>query len=229
MDKIEYQLIKSNRKSISIKIVESGKVIVRAPNYATDKQIQDVIENKKEWIKESINKMKVHFQQKEKFIFDYNSKIMVFGEEYDILTIDGNTAKFNENEKCFYFPKDLSSDDLKATTIVLLKKIAKLHINKRVIHYSNIMKVMPRKLKITSAKTRWGSCSGKNNINFSWRLIMGDKKLIDYVVVHELAHTIEHNHSESFWKIVEHYLPDYKESEAGLKKLGRKLSLEKWD
>ncbi len=91
------------------------------------------------------------------------------------------------------------------------------------------MEIIPTGLRITSAKTRWGSCSGKNSINFSWRLIMADEKTIDYVIVHELAHIKQHNHSSDFWKIVESTLPNYNQEKEKLKILGEKLSKENWD
>ena len=112
--------------------------------------------------------------------------------------------------------------------IKLYKLIAKEHITRRVAHFAHKMKVNPTAIRITSAKTRWGSCSGKNSVNFSWKLIMADDDTIDYVVVHELAHITEHNHSSKFWKIVEGIVPDYKEKKEKLKILEEKLSKEDW-
>ena len=73
------------------------------------------------------------------------------------------------------------------------------------------MGVKPRQLKLSDAKRRWGSCSAKQSINLNWRLIMLDDSLIDYVVVHELAHLLELNHSADFWRIVESVLPDHRD------------------
>ncbi|MDR2568929.1 MAG: M48 family metallopeptidase, partial [Oscillospiraceae bacterium] len=75
----------------------------------------------------------------------------------------------------------------------------------------------------------WGSCSAKKSLNFSWRLIMADEDVIDYVVVHELAHLIEMNHSVRFWAVVERVLPDYRERQKWLRELQRKLNVEDWD
>ena len=90
------------------------------------------------------------------------------------------------------------------------------------------MNVTPIAVKVNSAKTRWGSCSGRNSINFSWRLIMADDDVIDYVIVHELAHIKEHNHSDRFWAVVASVLPDYKMRQAKLKILQKKLASEDW-
>lgn len=81
----------------------------------------------------------------------------------------------------------------------------------RVEYFSKIMSVTPNKISVTSAKKRLGSCSSTGNINFSFRLAFYTMEIIDYIVVHELAHIKEMNHSKQFWKIVEAYIPNYKE------------------
>ncbi|MDL2258480.1 M48 family metallopeptidase, partial [Eubacteriales bacterium OttesenSCG-928-K08] len=83
-------------------------------------------------------------------------------------------------------------------------------------------------VKITGAKTQWGSCSAKNSLCFSWRLVLVPQALIDYVVVHELAHTIEHNHSPRFWAIVAGVFSDYKELKKQLGLQAAALALEDW-
>ena len=85
------------------------------------------------------------------------------------------------------------------------------HLKSRVGEFGNVMGVRPSQLKLSNAKKRWGSCSGKRSVNLNWRLIMLDDRLIDYVVVHELSHLIELNHSVDFWKIVAGVIPDHKE------------------
>lgn len=94
--------------------------------------------------------------------------------------------------------------------IEILRKRAKEIIPEKVGYYSGIMGVEPIAVKINSARTRYGSCSGKNSLNFSLYLMDKDEKFIDYVVVHELAHIKHHNHSEAFYQFVEQFMPDYK-------------------
>lgn len=90
-------------------------------------------------------------------------------------------------------------------------------IPKRVEYYAKEMGVQPMGIKITSAKTRFGSCSGKNSLCFSWRLLLYPPEAVDYVVVHELAHIREKNHSPAFYAVVASVLPDYKAREQLLK------------
>ena len=88
---------------------------------------------------------------------------------------------------------------------------AREYLPMRVDYWSGIMGLTPTGLKITSARTRFGSCSGKNSICFSWRLMQYPPEAIDYVVVHELAHIRHHNHSPAFYALIERYIPDWRE------------------
>lgn len=83
--------------------------------------------------------------------------------------------------------------------------------------YSKIMELRPSSVRITSAEKRFGSCSGKNSLCFSWRLMAYPTEAVEYVVVHELAHIKHHNHSSAFYSLIEKYMPDYKERQKLLK------------
>lgn len=98
-----------------------------------------------------------------------------------------------------------------------LKGLAAKYIPQRVQYYSARMGLMPKSLKITSAKSRFGSCSSKGNICFSCFLMLYPTDAIDYVIVHELAHLKHMNHSAAFYRLIASYLPDYKTREAILK------------
>jgi len=95
--------------------------------------------------------------------------------------------------------------------ILELKAVAKSKLAKKTEYYSNIMGIKYGRITITSAKTRFGSCSSKGNISYSYRLMLYPEEAQDYVVVHELAHVLEMNHSKRFYQIIEKVLPDYKQ------------------
>ncbi|MBO5066360.1 MAG: M48 family metallopeptidase [Clostridia bacterium] len=102
--------------------------------------------------------------------------------------------------------KSYSEEEIK-----LLRRKAKEIIPQKVDYYSTIMGVEPAGVKINSARKRYGSCSGTNSLNFSLFLMDKDERFIDYVVVHELAHIVHHNHSKAFYAFIEKFMPDYKE------------------
>ena len=100
----------------------------------------------------------------------------------------------------------------------VVKKALKF-IPERVEYYAELMGVSYGRITIREQKTRWGSCSCKGNLNFNWKLMLMPPEILDYVVVHELAHRKEMNHSRDFWKIVEQVLPDYQERRKRLREL----------
>ena len=105
----------------------------------------------------------------------------------------------------------------------IYRQRAKERLRGRAAYFAPIMGVSYGSLRLSSAKTRWGSCSGKGNLNFHWKLILMPPEVLDYVVVHELAHLKEMNHSPRFWAVVEEVLPDYKERRQWLKENGGRI------
>lgn len=101
-------------------------------------------------------------------------------------------------------------------------------IPEKVKRYAKVMNVQYGKITIRNQKTRWGSCSGKGNLNFNCLLMLAPDDVIDYVVVHELCHLIEMNHSKAFWKQVEGVMPDYKEQKQWLKIHGNEIMGRMW-
>ena len=93
-------------------------------------------------------------------------------------------------------------------------------MGERTVLYAERMQVSYGRITIRDQKTRWGSCSAAGNLNFNWRLVMAPGEVLDYVVIHELAHRREMNHSAAFWNIVESEMPDYRRHREWLKKNG---------
>lgn len=116
--------------------------------------------------------------------------------------IEKNTARKSER---------LERESVPEEEIEALKKKARLYLTERTAYYSRLMGLYPTGIKITSAKTRFGSCSGKNSICYSYKLMLYPNEAIDYVVVHELAHIKYKNHGTMFYRLIEKYMPDYRE------------------
>lgn len=103
------------------------------------------------------------------------------------------------------------------------KKKLRPVLEHRVAYYAQVMDVGYNRITIRAQKTRWGSCSARGNLNFNWKLVLMPVEILDYVVVHELAHRIEMNHSDRFWAQVENILPDYRERRRRLKEYDREM------
>lgn len=105
----------------------------------------------------------------------------------------------------------------------LYRRQARSVFEQKVKYYAEIMNIAYERIAVRDQKTRWGSSSTKGNLNFNWRLIFAPAGVLDYVVVHELAHQKEMNHSPKFWKVVETYMPEYKKYRSWLKENGNLL------
>jgi len=222
---INYTLTHSNRKTIAI-YVRNGKIEVRAPFGCPTLEIDKLIESKKNWIIDKLAISRSQIESKTTFVLDYDSKILFRGQLFPVIAKAGTQAGFDGRR--FYMPPNLPSAQIKEICIKTYQRLAKTRITSIVAEVAAHMGVTPTSVKINSAKTRWGSCSSRKSLNFSWRLIMASDDVIDYVVVHELAHIFEMNHSAKFWTIVEKVLPDYKQRQEKLKELQKHLATESW-
>jgi len=190
-------------------------------------EIDRFVNLKSGWINRKLVESQVKTDQRNCFELHYGDLILYRGRSYPIQMKPGNRVGFDG--ECFWMPPDLSPKRIKAACVQIYRLFAKQVITEKIQVYAKRMNVFPSDIKINGAKTRWGSCSAKKSLNFSWRLVMADDAVIDYVVVHELAHIIEMNHSVKFWEVIGGVLPDYKGRQKQLKELQSKLSAEYWE
>lgn len=224
---IAYKITRANRKTTAIYIHEDGSVEVRCPKHIAARDIEKFVLANRQMLEVKTAQMKERAKQKESFSVVPGDTLRFLGKDYPLLQV--NFSKMGFDEKCFYVPADMPADKIKPGVVQIYKSLAEKLLKSKTEKYSKIMKLAPVNVKVNSAKTRWGSCSGKNSINYSWRLVLADEPCVDYVVIHELAHTAEHNHSKKFWAIVEKNMPDYKTQDKKLKELQKKLAAENWD
>ena len=134
--------------------------------------------------------------------------------------IEKHLEKIEEDKSVLEFTSKISEEELRKLT-----KLAKEIIPEKVAYYARIMNVSYGRITIRRQKTRWGSCSREGNLNFNVLLMMAPPEVLDYVVVHELCHRLEMNHSPRFWNQVEKVLPGYKKERRWLKEHGNRLML----
>ena len=228
-NKITYQLKRSNRKTIALHITQDG-LEVRAPNRVSQKRIDAFIDSKFDWIQANLEYMHKLKQSRHAFNLDYNTSIIIFGKEFLISASSYEDSRQGvvAIEDKLVVPAGKTSEEIKKIVIAFYKKMSREYLAERVKFHSNAMGISEPTIRITSARTRWGSCNAKGGVNFSWMLMMADKDAIDYVVVHELSHIICHNHSSQFWNIVSKYCPDYKSAKKNLRLLAQRLNKENW-
>ena len=221
----DYTLTRSNRKTVAL-YIHDGSVEVRAPLKMPKRDIDRFVASKEQWITDKLSRSQERAERRQAFALNFGDTVMLRGAEHAITARSGTRAGFDG--EVFYMPPDLEPGRIKQVCIQIYRRLAKAHLTGRVTAFAGQMSAAPAAVRINGAKTRWGSCSSKRSLNFSWRLMMADDGVIDYVVVHELAHLIEMNHSARFWAIVESVLPDYRERKKRLRVLQERLAGEDW-
>ena len=214
------RIVKSRRKTIALVIDSDAELIVRAPFYASTSDIMRFVEAKQDWIVRKTQEMKQKKEERPKLALQEGETIPYLGRECMIFR--GLTRKICFDGKAFLLPQ---SQDADKKLIQWYKKRAAVILQERVATIAESMQVSPAGVKVTSAKTRWGSCSGTDHLNFSWRLIMCPPEVVDYVVVHELCHILHKNHSKSFWESVGRVDALYQEHENWLKENRRLMEI----
>jgi len=222
---LKYVLKRSKRRTVAIHIID-GEVEVRAPMRTSRRDIDAFVTSKERWIKGKLAKSREQAERRKAFTLDYGDTVPCCGDTYTITAREARRPGFDG--KAFCVPAGLSPEEIKAACVTIYRKLAKDYFTERMFYFAEDMGEMPASVRINNAKARWGSCSANRNINFSWRLIMADAEVIDYVIVHELAHLKEMNHSSRFWSIVEDLLPDYRKRKARLRELQKRLAEENW-
>ena len=220
MYKIDY-LIRTNRRSVSISINQKCEIIVKAPRSVPFDKIEALVAKRQDWIR--LHLERIQTTQKLNFDIVHYNDIMFCGQIYHI-TYDESAKKiFLEPNYCVV-PAKFGENLVKELT-KWFKKTALDILYQRVEYFATLMQLQPRAFRLTNAKTCWGVCNSLGVVSLNWRLIFMPHDLIDYVVVHELAHLVQLNHSKLFWELVGSVLPDYAERRKSLKQGDYLLSL----
>lgn len=216
------KIIKSNRKTVSIEVTDNATLIIKTPTYVRIADIEKIIQKNYQWLKNRLEIAQKSRQFKTKR-FVNGEKFLYLGQLYP-LEIKQNLSKpliFNDK---FYLRFDARPYAREIFTNWYKQQAAK-NFYRRALIFAPLMGVEFNQIKISSARKRWGSCSNKKNINIVWRLIMAPQAIIDYVIVHELAHLKHMDHSKNFWKLVESVYPNYKKAVNWLKEYGPYLDI----
>ena len=217
---LEYTLKRSRRKTLAAYVLDDGTVEVRAPLRISKAEIDAFIAERENTLRKYIAAQLEKNEKKSGFELKTGSEILFLGEKCEIRRGDKTEIK----NGAFF----VTEGSVKNQVTALYKLAAERIINERVVYFSHITGHLPKSVKINAAKSRWGSCSAKGALNFSWFLIMANPRAVDYVVIHELSHMKHMNHSETFWREVAKYEPEYKQRRRELKELSARLQSEEW-
>jgi predicted metal-dependent hydrolase len=211
-------------RSIKIKIESSGEVVVVTPKRVSQRSIDAFIQQQAVWINQHLAKIKLKKNSSET-----DTTVMLFGKKYQKTMITTGEiprgVSIKGNQLLISIPNlDMAPSHIqeKQQTYIerFLKNTAEQYIVPRTHQLAKIMNTQFGTITLRQQKSRWGSCSSQGNLNFNWRLIHAPTEVIDYVIIHELAHRHHMNHSSAFWHLVAQYDPEHTKHRGWLKRQG---------
>ncbi|WP_428354657.1 M48 family metallopeptidase [Methyloprofundus sp.] len=234
-----YQIRRSQRAKRARIVVTAEKIEVVAPLRMPEKQIQQFMRAKQAWIESAQNKVQHHVAKISSFapeIYQQGAMIPYQGEQYSLQIKASQERRIRiDFTQVFvaYVPEDLNktlsvselSEQIRRELISWMGQVAAKQAEKYTYKYAPLYKLIPRSITIKTQKSRWGSCGIHDDINLNWLLILAPASVFEYVVIHELCHIEQRNHSAAFWALVARHCPDYQRQRKWLKQHGASLML----
>ena len=208
------KIIRSRRRTIALEVTPAATLIVRAPLRASAAYIEEIIQKKSSWILRKMDEMKQRplspcheYAEGELFLF--------LGRSYPLHIVENGSITIERSDR-LNVSRTLMPD-IRNQLKHWYREEARKEIQARCMWFSLKTGHVPATIRITDARQRWGSCTHKGGLNFSWRLIQAPPEIVDYVVVHELVHIDQPDHSKKFWAKVRKIMPDYERRRNWLK------------
>ncbi|MGB9835359.1 MAG: M48 family metallopeptidase [Candidatus Saccharicenans sp.] len=217
------KIIRSQRRTVSLEITDEGELLVRAPEKMSRAELETVLERHRRWItrkmalvQQRINVVSRNYQPGEKFLY--------LGQKYPLRLKEGQGIRAGFDGQTFWLTEK-ARFGARMLFEKLYRKMAREYLSKRLDLLSRKHGLGYKKFRLSSARRRWGSCSARGTISLNWRLIMAPPEIVDYVILHELAHLKVRSHSPAFWSLLSRYIPDYQIKRKWLKENGFRLNL----
>ena len=225
-NELSIQVVRSRRrrKTSSI-IISNGIVKIVVPDQISDFTIKELINKRMSWIKK---KLQDESNIKPVIVKEYvdDENFTYLGNNYKLKSFVGNVSfvKVSSDYINVSLPKK-SKENIKGLLERWYKEKAIEILTEKTNRYAKIIGVSPTTISVGDFKSKWGSCSIEGKISYNWKIIIAPSRVLEYIVIHELCHMLEHNHSKEYWRHVNTYCNDFKEYRKWLKLNGRVLVL----
>lgn len=219
-EEIPYEIIRTKRKSIGIQLSQDKKITIRAPQNVSDSVILEVLETRKPWLYQKLNRIKkvlptvlVHTQDITRIKVRYRNKYYPMkvhplsdskGHE-QVVFVGGVFYLYLEP----HINGQYTEESLRPLLVKFMRKRAKEIITDKITKFVKLIGVNQEEILIKGFDDKWGNCTQDGKLEFNWRIILGPDRAVDYVIIHELCHLLELNHSAKFWNLMEKFMPDY--------------------
>ncbi len=217
------QIIRTRRKTIALMIDPQGRLIVRAPLRTSEARIRAIVAQKQAWIEQKQQLARQNRRPEGAQRFVEGREFYYLGQRYPLTIVERRRPLLRLNGRFELARPALA--DAERVFEHWYREQARTLLAERAAGLAERFGFRFQRLSITGARTRWGSCGARGSLNFTWRLVMAPQKVIDYVIIHELAHLRIRNHSLKFWELVQSLMPDYRQSRDWLKHNGHQLDL----
>ncbi len=226
---MQYQLIRSKRKSIAISFDRDGNLTVKAPSWVSRSRIDAFVASKEEWILATAVRLE---REREKALagrlrLENGDELSYLGEKRVLSVIREQRSRARvscvTDRLLLWVPYEADYEMKRACLEKWYRRQAQSVFAQKAQEFAEILGVDFKEIHIKDQKSRWGSCSGRGNLNFNWRLIMAPEPVCDYVIIHELCHLRFMDHSACFWELVGSICPEYKQYRRWLKENGQRL------
>ena len=210
--RVEYTLIQSARRDVLFQALPGAGIRVYAPKYVGLRAVDDMVRERAGQLVEMLREVEAKLEaDRLAHPVSDGSPILIEGRRHALRLSRGRRTAGAAvgDEYRLTLPEPDNDAAVRAAIRSTLSEMALRRIRERLEHYAPRVGRSPGRVTIREQKSRWGSCSGKGNLNFNWKLIMAPPQVLDYVVIHELCHLYEFNHSPRFWALVERQMPDY--------------------
>ena len=227
MGAIEYELIQTQRRSMEIRLAAEGSARLFAPKRTPLRTADAFIAERATWIMDTRRALREHRDcTREAHPIRTGAKVLYEGVPVEIKIEHASRNRIlYDGDFIHVGATDESEEAVREQMRRWFTEQARERITGRLAYFEPIIGKSAGRVAIRDQRTRWGSCSSGDNLNFNWKLIMAPPEALDYVVIHELCHLFEFNHSPKFWARVERHMPDYRDWKDWLKKNGKMLGI----
>ena len=226
--KFPVEVIRTDRKRSASIYLDGKNIKVRVPKGLSDSLVRDLIAKKSPWIKRKLREVDLAAPPKPKeFVsgetFSYlgrNYRLKVLSGDIPSLKLRGGYLEVNTSGS-----SETQKEQVRSLLLDWYREHAQKRLEEKTHRYAQVLQVEPNSVSVKDYKSRWGSCSTKGDVCYNWRIVIAPHRIVDYVVVHELCHLLEHNHSAIYWRHVERIIPDFQKCREWLKQNSERLQI----
>ncbi len=222
------EVIRTDRKRSASIYLDGERIKVRVPRGLPENRVRDLIAKKSSWIKRKLKEAELAAPPKSKE-FVSGETFSYLGRNYRLKVLSGDTPSLKLRggylEANISGPSETQEGEVRSLLVDWYRRHAQQRLEEKTDRYAKALQVEPNSVSVKDYKSRWGSCSTKGDISYNWRIVIASHRIVDYVVVHELCHLLEHNHSAIYWRHVERVIPDFQECREWLKQNSERLRI----